>query len=80
MDAKVVEKMVREAIDNAEVMVEGAGANYDITVVSEIFADMRPVKKQQTVYAALTASLADGSIHAVNIATFTPDEWQARSA
>ncbi|GAB5414724.1 MAG: BolA family transcriptional regulator [Congregibacter sp.] len=80
MDAKTVESMVRDAIDGAEVTVEGSGANYDITVVSDVFAGMRPVKKQQTVYAALTASIADGSIHAVNIATFTPEEWQARSA
>jgi acid stress-induced BolA-like protein IbaG/YrbA len=30
------------------------------------------------VYAALTSHIADGSVHAVNIRTFTPQEWQAR--
>lgn len=80
MDARVVEAMVRNVIDGARVSVEGAGANYDITVVSEIFSEMRPVKKQQTVYAALNEAIASGSIHAVNIYTYTPSEWEARGA
>ncbi len=80
MDAKTVESLVRDTLDNVDVYVEGAGANYDITVVGECFAGMRPVKKQQTVYAALNQAIAAGSIHAVNIHTVTPDEWQARGA
>ena len=80
MDAKTVEALVSEAIDGAQVNVEGAGANYDITVISDVFADMRPVKKQQTVYAALNAAIASGSIHAVNIRTYTPAEWDAQNA
>ena len=80
MDAKTVEAMVSEALDGATVSVEGSGANYDITVVSEVFADMRPVRKQQTVYATINAAIASGSIHAVNIRTFTPAEWEALDA
>ena len=65
---------------DADVAVEGAGANYDITVVSDDFAGMRPVKKQQAVYAALRDAIASGSIHAVNIRTFTRDEWEESGA
>lgn len=77
MDAQTVKTLVSEVIEGAEVQVEGAGSNYDITVISPVFADMRPVKKQQTVYAALNGAIADGSIHAVNIRTYTPQEWDA---
>lgn len=80
MDASKVEGLIRESMPDVDVQVDGAGANYDITVVSEIFADMRPVRKQQTVYAALREAIAAGTIHAVNIRTFTPAEWAARSA
>ena len=80
MDANKVEELVRETMPGAQVQVEGAGANYDITVISDVFADMRPVKKQQTVYAALREAIASGSIHAVNIHTFTSAEWEARGA
>ena len=80
MDARTVEAMVCDAIAGAEVTVEGSGANYDITVVSDVFDGMRPVKKQQTVYAALTDAIASGSIHAVNIYTHTPAEWESSGA
>jgi acid stress-induced BolA-like protein IbaG/YrbA len=80
VDARIVEAMVSEAIDGAQVSVEGAGANYDITVISEVFSGMRPVKKQQTVYAALNEAIASGSIHAVNIYTYTASEWEERGA
>lgn len=77
MDAATVENMLRGAFADAQISVDGAGANYDITVVSDLFAGQRPVKKQQAVYAALTDAIASGAIHAVNIRTYTPDEWQA---
>jgi acid stress-induced BolA-like protein IbaG/YrbA len=80
VDASKVEGLIRESMPEADVQVEGAGANYDITVISDVFADMRPVRKQQAVYAALREAIAAGSIHAVNIRTFTPAEWAARSA
>ncbi len=84
LDAKLVEDLVgavlRDADAEAEISVDGAGANYDITVVSDVFTDQRPVKRQQTVYAALRDAIANGSIHAVNIHTFTRDEWSARDA
>ena len=80
MDAKTVENLVLATLEDVEVFVEGAGANYDITVVGDLFADMRPVKKQQTVYAALNEAIASGDIHAVNIQTFTREEWETRGA
>jgi acid stress-induced BolA-like protein IbaG/YrbA len=30
------------------------------------------------VYAVLREQIADGSVHAVNIKTFTPQQWQER--
>lgn len=80
MDAKTVEVMVSQAMEDATVSVEGSGANYDITVVSDVFADMRPVRKQQTVYATISEAIASGGIHAVNIRTFTVAEWEEQVA
>ena len=76
VDAATVESLVKAQLENCEVRVEGAGSNYDITVIGDLFAGLRPVKKQQLVYSALRESIAAGAIHAVNIRTFTPDEWQ----
>lgn len=79
MDATTVKSLVTAQLPECEVQVAGEGANYDITVIGEVFAGLRPVKKQQLVYAALGEEIASGSIHAVNIRTFTPQEWQAQA-
>jgi acid stress-induced BolA-like protein IbaG/YrbA len=77
MDVEQVTTLVRAELVDCEVSVSGEGSHYDITVVGDIFDGLRPVKKQQVVYAALSKQIADGSIHAVNIKTYTPDEWRA---
>ncbi len=78
MDADSVQQLVNRHLDNCEVSVEGQGNHFDILVVGEVFAGLRPVAKQQLVYAALGEQIADGSIHAVNIKTFTPEQWRAQ--
>lgn len=74
MDAKTVESLVRAEFGGCEVTVDGAGSNYDITVVGDVFAGKRSVQRQQLVYAALNDRIAAGEIHAVNIRALTPDE------
>ena len=76
MDVATVQALVEAHLENCEVTVQGEGSHYEILVVAEVFAGLRPVAKQQLVYAALSEHIADGSIHAVNIRTFTPEEWQ----
>lgn len=77
MDAATVTTLLQTQLEGCEVHVEGEGNRYDITVVGEVFEGMRPVQKQQLVYAGLADQIADGSIHAVNIRTFTPDQWRS---
>lgn len=76
MDAAMVKVLLQTHMDDCEFHVQGEGANYDITAIGAVFEGLRPVKKQQLVYAALSDHIADGSIHAVNIRTFTPSQWQ----
>jgi len=63
-------------LPGCEITVEGDGRHFDIVVVGQIFSDLRPVQRQQLVYAVLRDCISDGSIHAVNMKTFTPEEWQ----
>tara|TARA_B110000444_G_C18494979_1_gene435279 strand:+ start:246 stop:482 length:237 start_codon:yes stop_codon:yes gene_type:complete len=75
MDVEQITALLRTALDDCEISVSGEGSHYEIVVVGEVFAELRPVKKQQLVYAALNEQIANGSIHAVNIKTYTPQEW-----
>lgn len=76
MDAAAVRELVNAHLENCDVTVEGEGNHYDILVIGDVFTGLRPVAKQQLVYAALGEQIAEGAIHAVNIRTFTPDEWR----
>jgi acid stress-induced BolA-like protein IbaG/YrbA len=77
VDADKVTALVSAVFDGDEIFVDGEGAKYNITVVSNQFAGQRPVVRQQAVYGALNTSIASGSIHAVNLRTYTPEEWAA---
>lgn len=79
MDAATVKALLQSHLSDCEIHVQGEGSNYDITAIGDVFEGLRPVKKQQLVYAALSENIADGSIHAVNIRTFTPQEWDAQA-
>lgn len=76
MDVASVKALLQSHLQECEFHVQGEGSHYDIAAIGEVFEGLRPVKKQQLVYGALKDCIADGSIHAVNIRTYTPAEWQ----
>ncbi len=76
MDATQVKALLQAHLSDCEFEVNGEGSNYDIVAIGQQFEGLRALKKQQLVYGALTDHIADGSIHAVNIRTYTPQEWQ----
>lgn len=51
-------------------------SHFRVTVVSERFQGLSPVKRHQLVYAAVADELAAG-VHALALHTYTPAEWQA---
>ena len=76
MDIKEIETLLEDSLNLAEVYVKGEGSHFNIIAVSDAFADMSRVKRQQFVYAPLNPFIADGSMHAVSIKTFTEKDWQ----
>jgi acid stress-induced BolA-like protein IbaG/YrbA len=79
MSPEDVRQLLLAELVGCEVVVNGEGNHFDIVVIGEIFSGLRPVKKQQLVYAPLNQCIADGSVHAVNIKTYTAEEWAATS-
>ena len=79
MDAASVKTLLQSHLQECDFHVQGEGSHYDIAAIGDVFEGLRPVKKQQLVYGALKDHIADGSIHAVNIRTYTPAEWQAQT-
>jgi len=76
MEPDQIKQLLLSRLADCDVEVSGDGRHFDIVVVGDIFSGLSPVKKQQVVYGALQAEIADGSIHAVNMKTLTRAEWQ----
>ena len=74
MAASEIERLIREAIPDAEVTIRdlsGDGDHYAARVVSASFAGMPRVKQHQRVYAALGGRMG-GELHALQLATAEP--------
>ena len=64
--------LLQASFPDAEISVSLDGSHVDITVVAAEFDGLRPVARQQRVYAPLATLIADGTLHAVNITAQTP--------
>lgn len=72
------EKLEQElnALDEViKAVVEGDGYHYHLTVISNSFANKSKVARQQWVYSKLKDYITTGSLHAVNMKTYTEEEW-----
>ena len=69
--------ILEQNIENAEIPeCTGDGSHFQVTVVSDSFEGLRPVKRQQTIYQHLNEQITSGELHAIGIKTYTQDEWQ----
>lgn len=76
MQPEEVKQLLAAALPDCEIEVESDGSHYNIRAVGELFDGLRPLKRQQLIYGALSEQIADGSIHAVHMTTLTPAEAQ----
>lgn len=80
MQAIEIKKLIETGLKECTAIVEGEdGRHYSAVVISPEFNGKNRVQKQQMVYTTLGNRIADGTIHAISIKTFTPDEWQQKS-
>jgi len=76
MDAGEIERMIKEAIPDADVKINdlaGDGDHYAAEVVSESFRGLSRVKQHQMVYNALQGNMG-GVLHALALQTSVPPE------
>ena len=76
MQAADIERLIRDALPDAQVTIEdlrGDGDHYAATVVSEAFRGKTRVQQHQMVYAALKGRMG-GELHALALQTSTPED------
>ncbi|MGB3416559.1 MAG: BolA family transcriptional regulator [Mesorhizobium sp.] len=75
MDARDIEKMIRDGIPDAKVTIRdlaGDGEHYAAEVVAESFRGKSRVQQHQMVYEALKGNMG-GALHALALQTSAPD-------
>lgn len=76
MDAREIERLIKEALPDAQVTIRdlaGDGDHYSATVISESFRGKSRVQQHQIVYAALKGQMG-GVLHALALQTSPPDK------
>lgn len=76
MDIQQIEQVLTEQLQLSEVYVKADGSHYAVTAVGDCFDGLSRVKQQQLVYSPLMHVIADGTIHALSIKAFTPQQWR----
>jgi len=75
MQPEEIKRLIEAGISDSQAFVEGDGAHFIACVVSPVFAGKSRIQKQQIVNDTVKAQLLDGTLHALSIKTFTPEEW-----
>ncbi|OGP86635.1 MAG: hypothetical protein A2Y95_04400 [Deltaproteobacteria bacterium RBG_13_65_10] len=80
MDPEEIKRRIEEAIPDctASIVDTGGGNHFQATVVSKHFEGKTMVEQHRMVYEALRSSLADETIHAMALQTFTPKDYEKR--
>jgi stress-induced morphogen len=75
MEATEIERMIKEALPDAEVTIQdlaGDGDHYAATIVSQAFEGKSRVQQHQLVYEALQGRMGN-ELHALALNTRAPD-------
>lgn len=72
MNENTIVQALEEAFPGATIDVQLDGGHCQVTVISDVFEGLRPVARQQKVYAPLNELIRSGALHAVNIIAKTP--------
>lgn len=78
MTTEELKAHILASMPTAEVFVEGDGYHFEAIVISDEFAGLSAVKKQQRVYQSVQNEITSGNLHALSIKTYTPEEWGTR--
>ncbi len=77
MNPEEIERILRAAMEDAEVVVEGDGRHFQALIVSPSFEGKPPLKRHRMVYGVLREHIDSEALHAISMRTLTPAEREA---
>lgn len=76
MKQQQIKQQLEQAIKCEYLDVQSDGSHCQLTVVSPAFSGETRVARQQLIYNVLRSQIDDGSIHAITMKTYAPEEWE----
>ncbi|MBI5860645.1 MAG: BolA/IbaG family iron-sulfur metabolism protein [Rhodocyclales bacterium] len=77
LDPKQIETWITAGLPCVHLAIDGDGQHFSAVIVSQEFAGLNRVKRQQRVNAILKPHFDTGVLHALSMQTLTPEEWGA---
>jgi acid stress-induced BolA-like protein IbaG/YrbA len=78
MHPEQIKQLILAGMACTHLSLDGDGQHFEAVVVSDEFAGLNRVQRQQRVYQTLKAKLATGELHAISFKTLTPEEWSVQ--
>lgn len=76
-----IKQLIESGLQGSLAVIEGDdGRHFQATVISDAFMGKSRLQQQQLVYASLGNHIQDGTIHAISIKTFTPEQWHSSTS
>lgn len=72
-----IQKNIEQGMTTSYLKVVGDGQHFEAVIVSEEFAGLSRIQRQQRVNKTLGERMTT-DIHALSMKTFTPQEWQEK--
>jgi acid stress-induced BolA-like protein IbaG/YrbA len=69
-------ELIKNATGIEEVYIKSEGTHFQVIAVDDQFEGMSRVKRQQMISSPLSDVIADGTIHALSVKTFSQEQWQ----
>jgi len=79
MDAVDIENLIKRAIPDADIEIEGKDCSFSATVISPSFQGVSLLSRQRRVLSTVNDLLRTGKLHAMTVVPMTPDEWSAKN-
>lgn len=83
VDAAFIQGLVHEVLPQATVRptdLTGGGDHWHVVIVDDAFAGLRTFQRQRIVMEPFKPHLLSGSVHALDLATLTPEEFKEKGA
>jgi acid stress-induced BolA-like protein IbaG/YrbA len=79
MNKVEIVQRVNDLHPDATIEAIGEDCSFELSVISDDFAGMNTLQRQQPILALFMDELASGELHALSVKAMTPEEQESRS-